>query len=352
MTVNMNWLIGVTLTIVAKVICNLGLNIQKKAHSILQKVMIQSQSHSALQKESETDSDIVKLDKQKSYVCDPLWIFGLFLVIVGAVFDFLALGYAPQSVVAPMGSLTLVVNVMLSPCMHHEKPSLKTLISTAIIISGAVVTVISSPRPDSVESMTQVFELYKTVSFLVYAIFCCGFILIGFALTRYFLHLSTKYAQIYKEKYFKFHRFIIGAIAGLAGAQSVLFAKSVATLLIQSIKNEHGEGVMFVYWQSYLLIVGLFGTIYLQIKWLNDGLKSFSALHITPLFQAFWTSVGVIGGLTVYREFESMDLWQMIIFPMGVIVTIIGVICLAMQGKQEQYDTNDMETVQMHDIDV
>ena len=40
--------------------------------------------------------------KKSGYGCHPWWIFGMFMVILGAVFDFLALGFAPQSVVAPL----------------------------------------------------------------------------------------------------------------------------------------------------------------------------------------------------------------------------------------------------------
>jgi hypothetical protein len=44
------------------------------------------------------------------------WQFGLCLVIGGSIADFVALKYADQSVVAPLGSLTMVTNTFLGRC--------------------------------------------------------------------------------------------------------------------------------------------------------------------------------------------------------------------------------------------
>ena len=273
--------------------------------------------------------------KQGSYVCDPIWLLGLFLQVLGALLDFAALGYAPQSVVAPLGSLTLVVNVFVSPFMHDEKPSCKTIFATGIIICGAAITVAASPREDSVDSIQGVFDLYENSSFLIYAILTGGFITIGWCLTQYYVYLSRNKQRRYKKKYYKQHRFVIAAISGTMGAQNVLFAKSVSTLVVKSFQN--GGRVLFGYWETYLLLAGLFSTIYFQLRWLNSGLKRFSALYVAPTFQAFWITVSVMGGLIVYKEFDDMLLWQKIVFPLGVILTILGVFYLTTQGQPEKY---------------
>lgn len=273
--------------------------------------------------------------KQGSYVCDPIWLLGLFLQVLGALLDFAALGYAPQSVVAPLGSLTLVVNVFVSPFMHDEKPSIKTIFATGIIICGAAITVAASPREDSVDSIQGVFDLYENSSFLIYAILTGGFITIGWCLTQYYVYLSRNRQRRYKKKFYKQHRFVIAAISGTMGAQNVLFAKSVSTLVVKSFQN--GGRVLFGYWETYLLLAGLLSTIYFQLRWLNSGLKRFSALYVAPTFQAFWITVSVMGGLIVYKEFDDMYFWQKIVFPLGVILTIVGVFYLTTQGQPEKY---------------
>merc|ERR1712113_199190 len=105
------------------------------------------------------------------------------------------------------------------------------------------------------------------------------------------------------DKYYKYHRFILGAISGTMGAQNILFAKSLSVLIIKSFENQH-KLQLFTYWQTYLLLFGLLFTIYFQLRWTNDGLKRFSALYVAPTFQAFWITVSVLGGLMVFNEFD------------------------------------------------
>merc|ERR1719295_2166601 len=202
------WLIGVILAISANIISNLGLNFQKRAHSRReakskasadpktkssnQKAIPQSLEYARQESVSldELDSPPSKQPlpssptehstpkptptasqstKKGSYVCDSFWLLGLCLQILGALLDFAALGYAPQSVVAPLGSLTLVVNVVVSPCMHSEKPTYRTIIATMVIILGAAMTVAASPREDGVSTVDGVFALYEASSFLIYS---------------------------------------------------------------------------------------------------------------------------------------------------------------------------------------
>eukprot|EP01083_Nonionella_stella_P165133 548630_1 len=330
---NRNWFIGVVLAILANIISNLGLNFQKKAHSRrqAQKQALNNKKTSyerpithpqannidghkssptaSNSKEDASSAQQQSNKKQGSYVCDGVWLVGLCGQVLGALLDFVALGYAPQSVVAPLGSLTLVVNVIVSVPMHNEIPSMRTILGTLCIICGAVTTVASSPREDSVESVSGVFDLYEHTSFLIYASITGGLISIGWCLTQYFVYLSRNKQARYTVKYYKQHRFVIAAISGTMGAQNVLFAKSVSVLVVQSIEN--GGRLLFGYWETYLLLAGLVSTIYFQLRWLNSGLKRFSALYVAPIFQAFWITVSVMGGLIVYKEYEHIKLEEL-----------------------------------------
>jgi demethoxyubiquinone hydroxylase (CLK1/Coq7/Cat5 family) len=49
-------------------------------------------------------------NEQRPYVLQPFWSIGLLGIIVGAVADSLALGFAAASVVTPVGGFTIVAN--------------------------------------------------------------------------------------------------------------------------------------------------------------------------------------------------------------------------------------------------
>ena len=200
------------------------------------------------------------------------WISGLLLQIIGALFDFGALAFAPQSVVAPLGSLTLVINVFLAPIMHKEKATCKTMIATCIIILGCVITVIFSAKEDSFSSLNDVFNLYRSNAFYFYSVITGSYVVFLWLMIQYMVYLSKAYKDRYRQDYFKTHRFCIASLSGTMGAQNMLFAKAFSTLLVLTIQ---GKGMMFIHWQSYLVICALATTIYLQLRWLNSALKRY-----------------------------------------------------------------------------
>ncbi len=59
----------------------------------------------------------------------------------GSIADFAALSFAAQSLIAPLGALTIVSNVVFAPYLLGEKISQKELLGTATIIFGSVIAV-------------------------------------------------------------------------------------------------------------------------------------------------------------------------------------------------------------------
>jgi hypothetical protein len=76
-----------------------------------------------------------------NYCTSPIWVLGVALLIGGAIGDFLALGFAAQSTVAPLGSLTLVVNMFMARWMHGERITPLGVIATVLIVAGSFITI-------------------------------------------------------------------------------------------------------------------------------------------------------------------------------------------------------------------
>lgn len=123
------------------------------------------------------------------------------------------------------------------------------------------------------------------------------------------------------------------------GAQSVLFAKCTALLLRSTIA---GDGMMFVYWGTYFVLLGLGVTIFLQIRWLNSGLRMFSALMIVPIFQSFWILVSVISGIVFFGEYSDIfgSPVNGVFFPLGLLITIAGVYYLTRHAPMHEEPTS------------
>ena len=220
---------------------------------------------------------------QGHYTKQPVWVLGLVCVIAGSLLDFTALAFVDQAVVAPLGSLTLVSNVFFAPLLLKEKVNRKQILCTCLIVAGSCLAVAFAPHDSTSPDIQAMFNNFARLRFIIYAVISC--MALGglrFAcwkfnkVRRMDLHAYSKVA--------KYHTFAYAACAGIMGAQSVLFAKCTAMLLAGTIA---GDGLMFVYWGTYFVLLGLGVTIFLQIRWLNSGLRMFSALMIVPIFQSF-----------------------------------------------------------------
>lgn len=310
----------------APLLNNIGLNLQKVAHAKLQ----------VKHADGETGEVTCSI-----YLKSQLWIFGLLLVIAASVLDFVALGFAPQTIIAPLGALNLMLNIVVIPLMQGVFPTWKDACGMMVAFAGAVICVIfASHSDDQFHELSDVFAVYGTPNFWIYAIVCTVWGLIGY----YFI---IKYDRIRTEvgasneaymKHQKCHRFLLASNAGMVGAQSVLFAKSTATLFMIMVRPDKGgyDGEMFRHFQTYLIVGMMFVTIVLQLKWLNDGLQRFSSMYTVPVFQAFWIIVSVAGGMICYSEMANLSLTNKLMFVAGIGCVMAGVYVLSQRPVDDK----------------
>jgi len=91
-----------------------------------------------------------------------------------------------------------------------------------------------------------------------------------------------------------------------------------------------GAGMMFRFPGCYISLFVLLFTIFLQIRWLNSGLRVFPSIVIVPVFQSFWIVVSVIAGMVFFHEYSLFDnLVNAILFPIGLGITVVGVFFLS-----------------------
>lgn len=273
----------------------------------------------------------------ESYVKQPLWLLGFFFQVIGALCDFAALAFAAQSLIAPLGALTLVVNIYLAPFFSGERVSRRDVQSTALIIAGAVVAVAFASHDDEQRTPTEQFAFFTTVRFLIYATFITTTVVFLGSTVRFIdrIRASMAHARVpavleAREELKSVLRFLYGAMAGICGAQSILFAKSASTLV------RFGFPEMFAHYEFYLIAGGLGLTLYLQIKYLNEALERFDALVIVPIFSSFWVTGGVVGGLVVYEESRHYDVLQSLLFGLGVAIIVAGVYSLSVRRRSSR----------------
>lgn len=120
--VKYGYIIGILLTVGGCFISNLGTNLQKVS------LNANSRKPTHLQ---------VSVFKQ------PMWVVGIVCMVLGSISDFVALAFAPQSLLAPLATFTLVFNVFMAQYLNKETPSIMNVVATCIIVAATVIIVLN-----------------------------------------------------------------------------------------------------------------------------------------------------------------------------------------------------------------
>ncbi|KAJ3367712.1 hypothetical protein GGF31_007173 [Allomyces arbusculus] len=118
--------------------------------------------------------------------------------------------------------------------------------------------------------------------------------------------------------------FAYAGIGGVMGGLTVLFAKSAAELVVTSVAGSN----QFVYYQTYLILGGIFVTGLGQVFYINEGLRRYDALLQIPSFYVVYTLCGIFSAAVYFDELSSMSSDQQTMFGVGVGLTFLGVLCL------------------------
>ena len=298
------WYFGVLLSICASICSNLGVNMQKFS-------MTKEQTRKG---------------ENRAYICQPLWAVGLVLVIAGSVGDFVALGFAAQSLAVPVGALTMVFNVLFAHYWLGEDLNRKDMLATFMVMIGVVCVAAFGNKKPQCFSMNDLLLLYTEPFFLGYVA-----VLIPLLMILYFLANRADIVlfnngpnSIEYSKWKKIHPLLYPIMSGFWGAQSVLFAKSIAEMVKLTIRG-HNQFT----WISIVIFILMCLTILTQIHFLAKGLQNFDAIFVVPIFQSAFIVGAIFVGATYFQEFTEFSFLQMIFFPSGIVIIIIGVSLLA-----------------------
>ena len=281
---------------------------------------------------------------RRPYVKQWRWWLGLVMVILGAIGDFVAFAFgerlspslwlhpppsplfvvllpypsapslrlcaAPASIVTPVGSFTLVTNIVFAHCWLGEALSKRDFIGTGLIVSGATIAVAFGDHTTECYEISELQALWERTPVFVYLAVVVGLLVAMYLTVRAAERVLTKAATndadapttpvlvadvdppAAYDRFARWHPLCYAGLAGVLGAQTVLFAKSTAEILKVTFDGDNQFDKVL----TYVILVCMFFTIFSQQHWLATGLQFFDALYIVPVFQAFFIGVSVIAG--------------------------------------------------------
>ncbi|WFD42008.1 hypothetical protein MPSI1_000645 [Malassezia psittaci] len=303
MATGSTWWIGICITISSNVLISLALNCQKLAHMKIDQ---------AAQRQQSDPEEVPLLVRAVpvNYLRSKLWWSGLALMLIGEAGNFISYGLTPASLVAPLGAVALLSNVIIAPAMLHEHIHMSDIIGIIFAMAGAI-GVVSSAEPSGDDQLdpTRLKLALTRPSFLIYT---------GVMLLLAIVFISICATQP-GQKSLLAH---VGTCA-VFGGFTVLATKGISSFLLLDLGDAH-EWILHEP-LFYLLFVILVGTAVIQLVYLNRALQLFDSRHVIPTQFVLFTVSTISGSAILYRDFAQMSWLKTSGFLIAVLTTFLAV---------------------------
>ncbi|XP_034384870.1 NIPA-like protein 2 [Cyclopterus lumpus] len=289
------YLLGIIISICGNILISISLNIQKYAH------VRQSQRGS------------------KPYYTSVVWWCGVALMGIGELGNFAAYGFAPASLIAPLGCVSVIASAFISVIFLKETVRVSDILGGALAITGTYVLVMFAPHTTT--HITALLIQYYVLSwyFLVYLLLE----VLVFCILLY----------VYKWRKVK-HIVIVMLLVALLASLTVISVKAVSGMIAESIKGQ----LQLIYPIFYVMLVVMIASCAFQIKFLNQAMKMFDATEVVPINFVFFTASAIVAGIVFYQEFEGLALLNIFMFLFGCLLSFLGVFMIARNKPKIKQD--------------
>ena len=293
-------LIGFSLTFVASLGICFSLNLQKLVHL--------------------GNVDPATGQASVSFLTLPLWWVGVLSNAAAELLNLAALGYAPATLVTPLGCLTVVFNCVTSAIFLKEQFLRRDLLGIVFIGAGVVCVVwsqVGSPAPPiTPQSLRE--DVLPSASFWILV----GLVMGGLAFIYAFLH----------EQYRLSSCWIYLAESSLVSTFTVVSARCFASFLPYPMPGEasyfYTSPDCWYTWGSLaLLAISAVGGLLLQ----NAALMHFKASEVVPIYFCMFALSGVAGSGLAFGELRMP--WVLMLIP-GVALCICGVFAISHRREE------------------
>ncbi|CAP98760.1 putative magnesium transporter NIPA6 [Penicillium chrysogenum] len=241
---------------------------------------------------------------RKSYLKSPYWWVGIVLMVVGEMGNFMAYGFAPASIVSPLGVVALISNCIIAPCLLKEKFRKRDLWGVIVSVAGAVVVVLSAKSSEEQIGPGEIWASITRWEFELY---------LGLTTS---LIIGLMWAS---HQYGSRSILIDVGLVALFGGYTALSTKGVSSLLSGTLWH------VITFPITYLLVFVLVSSALMQIRYINRALQRFDSTQVIPTQFVLFTLAVIIGSAVLYRDFESITAQRAAKFVGGCLLTFLGV---------------------------
>uniref|UniRef100_A0A1I8IPD5 PDZ domain-containing protein n=1 Tax=Macrostomum lignano TaxID=282301 RepID=A0A1I8IPD5_9PLAT len=239
------------------------------------------------------DEKLLEADR-KHYLKRPLWWIGVIMMILGEVGNFAAYGFAPASVVAPLGTSTVIANMFIAVIFLREQLRPEDLFGSGLAVK------------EHVFNAVQVVQALVSARFIIYITIEASALVVLF-----FLLYVLKRDNV----------LVLLLITSIIASMTVICAKAVSGLLNLTIAGspQYRHPVL------YIMAVIMLATCILQVHYLNLAMKGSDSTVVVPTNFVFFTISAIASGIVFFNEFAGLYSLSIFMFLLGCLLSFIGV---------------------------
>lgn len=288
--------------------------------------------------DEDTDSN---KEVSTTYLKDPYWWLGQVLITVGECGNFLAYGFAPASIVSPLGVVALISNCVIAPMLFKEIFRTRDFWGVIIAIAGAVTVVLSANTQETKLEPHDVWNAISTMEFEIYVAVTCSLIAVLMWASPRYGHRTILIDLGLVGLFGKLSQFLYPThVSRLAQALTHLFQGGYTALSTKGVSSMLSSTFLgaFTTPVTYLLVLVLFGTAIMQVRYVNRALQRFDSTQVIPIQFVMFTLSVIIGSAVLYRDFERTTARQAAKFVGGCLLTFFGVFLITTGRPRQDED--------------
>eukprot|EP00996_Jenningsia_fusiforme_P001491 NODE_2371_length_1216_cov_35.458440_g2163_i0.p1 GENE.NODE_2371_length_1216_cov_35.458440_g2163_i0~~NODE_2371_length_1216_cov_35.458440_g2163_i0.p1 ORF type:complete len:300 (+),score=34.00 NODE_2371_length_1216_cov_35.458440_g2163_i0:79-900(+) len=254
-------------------------------------------------------------DESRRWPLCPAWVMGVLLLgPLPLPLNILALAYTPQSLIAPLFGITLVFCQLMAGWILKEPVTFVDWVSTALIVSGGALAVVSSSTLSATSSeFTHLLEVP----------------MLGFEITLIILSaVATRAVLVADSGATKFAA--LAFLGGACGAHCNLGLKLVGHLIVTDTMAVQPFVVS-------ALVIGTIGVGFCQLTSFSRGMQLYSATLFVPSYYGCLITLSTISGSVYFDEFVAYTPLGFLVFGLGCALVLagVGVLCLKIPSSVE-----------------
>jgi uncharacterized membrane protein len=243
------------------------------------------------------------------------WILGFLCLTTCEIMNFVAVSFAPVSVIAPLGSFSIIASAVFGNLFFHEPVTFSAISGIVYITFGTFLIVVNGPSTTRDVSVDEFSLLLQNRSIIAYF----ASLLVVMVILAVFAR-DNLYGAI--------------TLASLGAGNSVILSKALSSFVKMTITVSN----QLANFLPYVIAMVMAACITMQITFLNRALKQEKSYIVNSLYFVMLTTMSVLNATVLYGELMVLTHIGWLLFAAGAISVITGVYELALNTEKGAID--------------